>query len=341
MHLMRCMAFALFLCSQPLPETPEPPTPPPAAADRDLAAQFAPEGMDVAILTSADAGRAEESLKSIFSRFKMHPRYTLAVYPLPGDKKPRLVFIRGKDADVALVKKALAAMDEAARLGAPEAKGPALTRIDLKESSAAEMRRRLVEAAGRAKLQLGEKDFLVYPDGAAASLFFIGDQELSDRVTEMSKGLDRPEPPDMLTRAKTYARQLGDETAKSLGGLFSTLLSAFALIFLHFILCHLPFLGKMYQRSFKLFWEKLFASFKGQDLAWEIIKAAAELGVASSSRPLAGAARGVGSGETKTRAMKVACEYVRWRGLDAGNPEIRSLLDAAIDAEAGKTTHGL
>ena len=258
MYLTRCIAFAMFLCSQPQSEIPEPPSPP-QAADRDLATQFAPESVDVVILNSADAGQVEESLKALFSRFKMHPRYTLAVYPLPGEKKPRLVFMRGKDVDVSLVKKALTAMDEAARLGAPEARGPSLMRVDLGELSAEEMKSRIVETARRAKLLLGENDFLVYPNGATGSLFFIGDPELSARVTEMSKGLDRPEPPDMLARAKIYARQIGAETVKSFGGLFSTLLSALVLILLHLVLCRLPFLGRRYQRSFKLFWEKLFA----------------------------------------------------------------------------------
>jgi hypothetical protein len=227
-------------------------------------------------------------------------------------------------------------MDEAARIGAPEAKGPSLMRIDLDELGAEEMRRRLVEAAGRAKLMLSENDFLVYPDGEAASLFFIGAPELSDRITEMSKGLDRSASPDTLARAKAYAFRIGEETAKSLGGLFSTLISALVLILLHLILCHLPFLGNRYRRSFKLFWEKLFASFKGQDLAWEIIKAAAELGVASSARPLTGAAKSPDGRESREQAMRVACNYARWRGIDTRRPEIRSLLNAAIDAEAGR-----
>ncbi|MEJ2744220.1 MAG: hypothetical protein P8123_00795 [bacterium] len=336
MCLIQCVTIALLLCAQPMSQIPNPPTPP-TKAEREFAKQFAPESVDAAILDNVDAGRAEELLKALFSRFRMSPRYAIAVYPLPGEKRPRLVFIKGKDADVVLVKKALAAMDEAAKLNAPEAKGPLLMRVDCNEVSASEMRRRLVEAAGRAKLLLDENDFIVYPDGATASLFFIGDPELSDRVTEMSNGLDRSAPPDVLARAKEYARRLGNETAKGFGGLLSTLLSALILILLHLILCHLPFVGRGYRRSFKLFWEKLFASFKGQDLAWEIIKAAAGLGVASSPRPLAGVVKGAGSREIKDHAMRVACEYVRWRGLDSDSPEIQSLLDAAIDAETLKT----
>jgi hypothetical protein len=126
---------------------------------------------------------------------------------------------------------------------------------------------------------------------------------------------------------------------KAFGGLFSTVLSALALLLLHLILCHLPFMGSRYRRSFRLFWEKLFASFKGQDLAWEIIKAAAELGVASSGRPFTGGVRtreGVPGEGIKNHAMQVACDYVRWRGLDAESPEVRALLDAAIDAEAAR-----
>lgn len=339
MQLIRCAALALFLCSQPQGEAPDL-TSQPQASGRDLSPQFAPEGVDVVILNSVDAGRVEGLLKAVFSQLRMHPRYSLAVQPLPGEKRPRLAFIRGRDADVALVKKALTAVDEASRLGAPEAKGPSLMRVDLGDLGAAEMRRRLVEAARRAKLLLGENDFIMYPDGAAGSLFFIGDPELSARVAEMSKGLDRPEPPDARARLKTYACRLWDETVKSFAGLFSTLLSALILVLLHLVLCRLPLMGKRYRESFKLFWEQLFASFKGQDLALEIIKAAAGFGYASSAGRFAGAARAAGGVAPKDRAMEVARKYVRWRGLDADSPEIKSLLEAAIDAEAGKTDRG-
>ncbi len=309
------------------------------AGERDLASQLAAEGVDVVIMNNLDPKYSEELLKALFSRFRVMPRYTLAVYPLPGEKKTRLVFIRGKDAEVALVKKVLTAMDEASRLGAPEAKGPALMRVDLKEVSAAVMERRLVEAAARAQLQLSDRDFLIYPEGVTGSLFFIGDPELAARVTEMSKGLDVAEPADTLEYAKIYAHQFWQETLKAFGGLFSTVVSAVALLLLHLVLCRLPFIGGSYRRSFRLFWEKLFASFKGQDLAWEIIKAAAELGVASSARPFAGGVRtreDVPGGGIKDHAMHVASGYVRWRGLDAENPDLRALLDAAVDAEAAR-----
>ena len=318
---------------------------PQPAGERDLAAQLAVESVDVVIMNSLDAGRSEEMLKMLFSQFRVRPRYALAVFPLPGEKKPRLVFVRGKDVDVALVKKVLTAMDEASRLGAPETKGPALMRVELKEVRAAEMKRRLVEAAARAKLLLGEEDFFIYPGGETGSLFFIGDPELAARVTEMSKGLDRAEPAGALERAKIYASQLCGETVKAFGGFFSTVLSALILLLLHLILCRLPFLGRRYRRSFRLFWEKLFASFKGQDLAWEIIKTAAELGVASSAglvgRSREGAPAAAPWPASRERAMKVAREYVRWRGINAESPEVRALLEAAIDAEALKTVEGL
>ncbi|MCX6339792.1 MAG: hypothetical protein NTX71_07720 [Candidatus Aureabacteria bacterium] len=316
----------------------------PKLEERDFATQLPVENVDVVIMNSLDAGRSEELLKVLFGQFKVKPRYALAVFPLPGEKKPRLVFIRGKDVDVALVKKALTAMDEASRLGAPETKGPALVLVDIKEVTAAEMRRRLVETAARAKLLLSEEDFIIYPEGESGSLFFIGDPELADRVAEMSMGLDRAEPSGTLERAKIYAHQLWGETVKAFGGLFSTVLSAVALLLLHLILCHLPFMGSRYKRSFRLFWEKLFASFKGQDLAWEIIKAAAELGVASTA-PLirgqreaaAGAVPSAVSHEVRERAIQVASTYIRWRGIDAESPEVQALLEAAIDAEDAKS----
>lgn len=339
-HLV--LLLLLVLAQQPAEPRDIPATQP--AGERDLASQLAAESVDVVIMNSLDAGRSEDLLKVLFSQFRVRPRYALAVFPLPGEKKPRLVFIRGKDADVALVKKALTAMDEASRLGAPEAKGPALMRVELEEVSASEMERRLVEAAARAKLALGDRDFFIYPEGVTGSLFFIGDPELAARVTEMSKGLDRAEPAGTLEHAKIYVSQLCGETVKAFGGLFSTVLSALALLLLHLILCHLPFLGRRYRRSFRLFWEKLFASFKGQDLAWEIIKAAAGLGVASTAplirgqrEAVAGAVPPAVSHEVRERAIQVASTYIRWRGIDAERPEVRALLEAAIDAEDAKS----
>lgn len=307
--------------------------------DRQIGSQLPLEGVDYVVLSRLDASGIGQMLQGLFDQLKMKPSYRLAVYPLPGETKPRLLFIKGREADVALVKKIVGAMETAAEGGAEM---PAVLRLESKSVSAAEMRKRLLDSFSRAGIPLREADLLLYPAGAAGSLFFIGSQELSARVAEMSKGLDRETPPGRTDLAKAYARQLCDETVKAFGTLFSTALSAVILIVLHSILSRLPFVGKRYRRSFKLFWEKLFASFKGKDLAWEIIKAAAELGVASAGvvgpaaprEAVGGAASAALGPEKKARAMAVACAYARYRGVDPDRPEMRKLLEAAVDAAA-------
>jgi hypothetical protein len=311
----------------------------PAEDGRDLATQLPAEIVDCVVATRLDASRAEELLKGLFERLRMHPRYALAVFPLPGDDRARLVFIRGKDADVVLVRKALAAMDEAASLGVPEAERKGVMRVESGAAGPAEMERRIVAAAARAGLPLADRDFFIYPEGPAGSLFFIGAPGLAARVTELSGGLAAAPPPAPSARARAWLLQIVAETAKSFAGLLSTAASAASLLLLHAILCRLPFLGKRYRRSFRLFWEKLFASFKGKDLAWEIIRAAAELGVAASTLPVPGGLRAPAGGagdSARERALSVARAYVAWRGIDPDATPIRGLLDAAVDAEASR-----
>jgi hypothetical protein len=138
-------------------------------------------------------------------------------------------------------------------------------------------------------------------------------------------------------------REIAGETVKAFGTLFSTVLSALILLILHAVLSRLPFIGKRYRRSFRLFWEKLFASFKGKDLAWEIIKAAAELGVSASAEPAgeeqrrrAAAGAPAFDQERRSRAMAIAAGYARWRGLDPESPDVNRLLEAAVDSEASR-----
>lgn len=308
----------------------------PAEKGRDLATQLPAEVVDCVVATRLDASRAGELLKGLFDRLRMHPRYALDVFPLPGDDRARLVFIRGKDADVALVRKALAAMNEAAALGVPEAERPMVMRVESGAAGPAEMERRLLAASGRAGLAVAEKDFFTYPEGPAGCLFFIGAPLLADRVTEMSRGLAAAPTPSSSDAARAWLRGLASETAKSFAGLLSTAASAAALLLLHAVLCRLPFIGKRYRRSFRLFWEKLFASFKGKDLAWEIIRAAAELGVAASLRAAPGGLRGAGGDGDRERALAIARAYAGWRGIDTEAPEARRLLEAAVDAEASR-----
>ena len=303
----------------------------PTAGDRDLATQLPAEVVDCVVATRLDAARAEELLKELFARLRMRPRYALAVFPLPGDDRARLVFIRGKDADVALVKKALTAMDVACPEGAPDAERFPVMRVDAGAAGPSEMRRRIVAAAARARLPVAERDFFMYPEGPAGSLFFTGPPVLQARVAELCGGLGNAAPPGPAAAARDWLRGLGGEIATSFGGLLSAAVSAAALLLLHAVLCCLPFLGKRYRKSFRLFWEKLFASFKGKDLAWEIIKAGAELGAAAGALSLPGRLRAAGDAG-RARALDVARRYARWRGLDPAETSAAKVLEAAVDA---------
>ncbi len=302
----------------------------PTAGDRDLATQFPAEVVDCVVAARLDLSRAEETLKGLFQRLRVHPRCALDILRIPGDERARLVFIRGKEADVALVKKALAAMEQAASLVPPPPERVGVARVETGAAGAAEMKRRILSAAARAGVPLAEADFFVHPDGPGGSLFYTGPSALAGRVAALSGGLGAAPPPDPGERALEWIRGLAAETARSFGGLLSTAVSAAALLLFHAVLCRIPLLGARYRRSFRLLWEKLFASFKGQDLAWEIIKAAAGLGVAAASSR---AARGAEAGAARSRALGVARAYAEWRGLDPDAGPVRLLLEAAVDAE--------
>lgn len=300
---------------------------------RELASPLPPEGVECVVLNKLSAADAERLLQQLLSQLKIRPQYRLAAFPLPSEKEPRLVCVRGRDADIAVIKKLIASMDEAAGRITPREK-PYILRIELKEVKAEEMARRILEAARRANLPVRENDFFVYPPGATGCLFFIGAEELGPRVAELCKGLDRALPPTAADRAGAYLSGLVGETGKAFEGLCATVLSALIILLLHALLCRLPLVGEAYRRSVRLFWEKLFASFRGQDLAWEIIKAGAALGVAASARmAVEGADRREFVAAAREHAMSVAADYIRWRGIDAGSAEVRRLLEAALDSE--------
>ncbi|MDD5555758.1 MAG: hypothetical protein PHN82_00745 [bacterium] len=302
---------------------------------REIAAAFPPDTVDCVVMKRGDAARAEEDLRGVFARLRVSPRCTVAVHPLPGERTPRLVCVRGREADVALVKKVLAALDEAA--GVPGA-APPVVRIEPKAVEAAEMKRRILAAAAGAGMPLGEADLMVHPGGGGGSLFFIGPADLSARVVELGRGLDRPDDPSRGEAARAYARQVALETVKAFGTLLSTVLSAAVLLLLHAVLCRLPGLGMRYRRSFRLFWEKLFAAFRGKDLAWEIITTAAGLGVAATGGaekgPRAAAGEAPFGPEEERRARAVAEEYLRFRGMDPDEAGVRAILAAAVAAAA-------
>jgi len=313
---------------------------------RNRASQLPPEIVECVVVSRIDAARADELLQSIFAQMKVKPRYALSAYTLPGERRAHLLCIKGKEAETAFVKKVIGAMEDAA--GAGEGDEPQVLRLELKAVSAAEMKRRILDATARAGLTLRDEHLLVYPAGAGGALFFIGPREISSRVAEMSKGLDRESPPGRWDFARGYVRELAAETVKAFGALFSTVLSALILLVLHAVIARLPLIGKRYRRAFQLFWEKLFAAFKGKDLAWEIIKAAAELGVSASAEQLteeerrrAAVAGAAAFGpERKSRALKIAREYARWRGLDPESPEVSEMVEAAVDAEASRALKG-
>jgi hypothetical protein len=309
----------------------------PAGHERDLVTQLPAEVVECVVAARLDAAHAEGLLKELFQRLRMRPRYTLAVFPLPGDDRARLVFIRGKDADVALVKKALVAMDAASPAAAAEMERVPLMRVETGPAGPAEMRRRIVAAAARARLPVEGKDLFIHPEGAEGGLFFTGPAALQARVAELAEGLGKNPPPGPADAARDWLLGLGRETARSFGGLLSAALSAAAVLLLHLLLCRLPRLGARYRRSFRLFWEKLFASFKGKDLAWEIIKAAAEFGAAAA---LPAPERMRGAAPPRARALDAARRYARWRGIDPDEPEVRGLLDAAVDAEVHRAVRG-
>ena len=324
MRAAPCLIFAMLLSAAP------------ASHERDLATQLPAEVVDYVVAARLDAGRAEELLKELFQRLRMRPRYALAVFPLPGDDRARLIFIKGKDADVALVTKALVAMDAASPPAQEEERVP-LLRVETGAAGPAEMRRRIVAAAARARLSVADKDLFIYPEGVEGGLFFTGPAALQAPVAELAEGLGKNPLPGAADAARDWLLGLGRETAKSFAALLSAALSAAAVLLLHLLLCRLPRLGARYRRSFRFFWERLFASFKGKDLAWEIVKAAAEFGAAAA---LPSPERMRGAAPPRAQALDAARRYARWRGVNPDEPEIAGLLDAAVEAAVHRAVRG-
>lgn len=331
MQLAYAVIILSVLCASPPPEE-----------GRELATGLPVETVDYVVTRRLDARTSDELLRTLFTQFRMRPRYSIAVFSLPGEGEPHLVFIKGKDAEVRLVKKMLTAMEEGSALLPRAGEEPFVMRYELSQVGAVEAKTRLIDAGRRIGAAFSEKDFFIYPEGPHGSLFFVGDPEMAPRVTEMLKGLDRAPPAGPADRAKAYAWSVAEQVTRAFGGLFATVVSALILLILHSVLGRLPIIGRRYRNSFRLFWESLFSSFKGKDLAWEIIQAAAGLGVSASglSLPAGAAARAAADDgrtrEERERAVKVALDYIRWRGLDPDKSDIRGLLDAAIDAAANK-----
>jgi hypothetical protein len=314
---------------------------------KKLVSDLPVDTVDCVVVKSMGAGSAGAALDDLFSKLGVKPRYRVVPFALPGIAKANLVFVRGRDGEVRLIKKLLAAMDEAYGVGEAADIEGFLMQIPAGEIGAGEMMRRLLEAANGAGLGIAEEDFTIYPAGESGKLFYIGDGRLAARVTELSSGLDRTKRLALSQRIARYFYKTCGEVAASFSVALSAAVSALALVLVHVALCRIPGIGNGYRRSFKYFWESLFAAFKGKDLAWEIIQAAAELGVASAEREVTtrgglgvpeGRRRAEAPVEIKSIAMRLASDYAGWRGVKTGEPLTKRLLEGAVEVEMRKVT---
>jgi hypothetical protein len=301
---------------------------------RELVTDVPAASVDYLVTESISADHAQSLLQSLIRELKIGLLYKTVTFPLPGQREPNLIFIRGKPAEVKLIKLLVTAMEEAASQQAEETGAPDALCLSPRTLSPSQLKSELLSAGSRLGLHISAGDFIVCP----GTLIYAGNPCHTALLKELGAALDRARAPWSRPMLRHYARDCLFETGKDTISLLSIIFSALVIILLHLLLSRIPVIGNRYRRSFHLFWENLFASFKGKDLAWEIIRTAADLGVAASMPDgieKTTSTRGLRA-DRKRQSLDLAGDYLAWRGVDIKQKGVGRILETAVEAALAK-----
>jgi len=191
-----------------------------------------------------------------------------------GDQE--LLFLRGRNDEVESARRIAEQLDGLYPAG--EDPGP-ITSLSLTSLSAGSMRDKILALSGQVGLGLAPEQLIIFPDKTGGSLFFRGTASAVSQVREIKKELDQSRHESLSDLIFGFLRGFREDLSVHFLTVSTYAASAVLLLIIHFILIHLPWVGKFYQRWFTLIWTRLINDVKGRGVAFEVIKSLAETAV--------------------------------------------------------------
>jgi hypothetical protein len=309
-------------------------TAPPAAYDRAVV---------LIRLKNAPPARIEEALSHLTRAWGVFPSLQYLHLPVPGGEG-ELLFLRGRGDEIESARRIAETLDG---LYPPEAEPvPAsVFPLPLDHLSPSSIREKILAFSEQAGLSLKPDQLLIFPPGASGSLFFRGTPLEAQQVREIKGELDRPRHESFLDLLTGFLRAFRKDLSSHFLTVSTYAASAILLLLLHFIVIHIPWLGKRYQRWFTLIWTRLINDVRGRDFAFDVIKSLAETAVESVDQVARSSVKenvqtAAPSGpEKKARALAIVREMLIYRGFNPDDPQVKQIVDNVLEAAVYRLNH--
>jgi len=285
-------------------------------------------------LTNASPARIEEALIELNRHWGIFPSVQYLRFPISGGG-PELLFLRGRNEEVDSARRIAEQLDSL--YPGEEAAGP-VTPLPLANLSAGSMKEKILAISGETGLGLGSEQLIIYPDKPGGSLFFQGSPSTASQVRDLKKELDQPRHESIADLISGFLRSFREDLSVHFLTVSTYAASAIILLIIHFVLIHIPWVGKFYQRCFTLIWTRLIDDVKGRGFAFEVIKELSEIAVEAVEQESQNAVKTDKTSETiltgsakKARALSIARELLIYRGFNPDDPQIKRVVNDVIE----------
>jgi hypothetical protein len=201
------------------------------------------------------------------------------------------------------------------------------------------MRDKILTLSGQVGLGLAPEQLIIFPDKTGGSLFFRGTASAVSQVREIKKELDQSRHESLSDLIFGFLRRFREDLSVHFLTVSTYAASAVLLLIIHFILIHLPWVGKFYQRWFTIIWTRLINDVKGRGFAFEVIKSLTETAVEAVEQESIAPGKNNNSSETiltgsskKARALVIARELLIYRGFNPDDPQIKRIVNDVIES---------
>ncbi|MEA1926562.1 MAG: hypothetical protein U9N73_00020 [Candidatus Auribacterota bacterium] len=285
-------------------------------------------------LNNASPAQIEEALQLLNRNWGLFPSLQYLRFSIPGGG-PEVLFLRGRNEEVESARSIAENMDA---LYPPEDEVSPISSLSLVNISAGSMKENILSLSPRAGLGIAPEQLIVFPDKAGGSLFFRGSQSSSRQIREIKDELDRPRYESFFDLIRGFLRAFRGDISTHFLTVSTYAASALLLLLIHFILIHLPWLGRLYQRWFTLIWTRMIDDIKGRGFAFEVIKSLAETAVDAVEQESTAALKSSKTSETvptgqmkKVRGLAIARELLIYRGFNPDDPQVKRIVNDVIE----------
>lgn len=287
-------------------------------------------------LNDSSPEQIEEAIKLLNRNWGLFPSVQFLRFSVSPDG-PELLILRGRSDEVEAACRVAQQLD-GLLLDAEEA-DTRLIPLPLYHLSAASMRNKILSLSARAGLAFSPEQLIVFPGLHGGSLFFQGTSSAGNEVREIKKELDQPRHESFLDLILGFFRNFRSDFSVYFLTISTCVASAILLLIIHFILIHIPLVGKFYQRWFTLIWTRLIDDIKGRAFAYEVIKSLVETAVETveqSGRTMEKTGppghRAFTGSKKKIRALAIVRDLLIYRGFDPDNHQVKRIVNDLIES---------